>query len=68
MFALRAVLVSLFFASVAVTGEVLPKALHSHIQRLRAAESAALTKHICSDPQCVMFSMPEASQRFQNVY
>lgn len=24
--------------------------------------------HICRDPQCVMFSTPEASQIFQNVY
>lgn len=43
---------SLFFTCVTVTGEVPPKALHSHVQRLCAAESAALTKHICRDPQC----------------
>lgn len=58
-----------FFTSVTVTAELLPKALHSHIQRLRAAGSAAgLTKHICRNPQCLMFSMPEAYQVFQNVH
>lgn len=60
---------SFFFTSVAVTDEVAPKALHSHIRRLCAAESTNFTKHICKeDPQCVMFSTPEASQIFQNLY
>lgn len=46
-----------FLTSVAVTGEVPPKALHSRIQRLCVAGSADLRKYICKeDPQCVIFS------------
>lgn len=55
---------SFFLTSAAVTGEVPPKAWHSHVQGLRAAESAGLAKHIDKgDPQCVIFSALENSQR-----